>query len=82
MMRDGTGQRHSNVRRKRAKSGGRKFHQVASSETRPTNLHIRHQAEQPAVQQRFPPPRNPASITSQDVGKHSGRQERMTPDEV
>jgi hypothetical protein len=41
--------------------------------TRPMNLLMGHQAKQPTVQQGFPSPRNPASITSQDVAKHSGR---------
>src|SRR5216683_3998054 len=46
------------------------------------NLLIRHQAQQPTVQQRLPPPRNPATITPQDVAEYGSRQERMTTDQV
>src|SRR6266542_546749 len=46
------------------------------------NLLIRHQAQQPAVQQSLAPSRNPASITSEDVAEHSSRQEWMTTDQV
>ncbi len=69
-MRDGAGQRQSQVRRQRAKTGGRELEQVATTATRPMNLLIRHQAQQPAVQQSLAPPRNPASITSEDVAEH------------
>jgi len=78
MMRDGTGQRQSQVRRQRAKTGGRELHQVASSETGPMNLRIRHQAQQTAIQQCLSPPRDPAGITSDDIAEYNSRQERMT----
>src|SRR5712691_652798 len=82
MMRDGAGQRQSQVRRQRAKTGGRELHEVASSETGPMNLRIRHQAQQTAIQQCLSPPRNPAGITSEDIAEYSSRQERMTTDQV
>src|SRR6266851_6599823 len=78
MMRDVAGQRQSQVRRQRAKTGGRELHQVVSSETGPMNLRIRHQAQQTAIQQCLSPPRDPAGITSDDIAEYNSRQERMT----